>query len=390
MDFEEKDSRLIYNKKHIQLIKTKLVEGKNYYLKKHGREKITNYEICQLINKNTQTYCTIPTITKLLTPAVNVENEVSSINITLVIELCKLFDIDIGYVLSLPEDSTHLPTPTPFGEKITQLDDPGYLGLFHCYRLTATSASDDISYSKIRDTLQTNDNISHSTLEIYIHDNQVRARMVTHNITTLVNGKKQTRNAVLTGTPIFYTKTNNILINLVSNDGECYTMFFDYQPFDSGPMYYREAIFLLSTKGTRYLPLLSKAIITRNEISEKYNDYVRGLLSLNTNTIILSKEKVEDLKSTDYEIAKFFDDFKLYEQIWKRDFYVIPENIAQNINHNTELNKIELQKILLKLRNNSYSLSQVIVGDAYKASVIGKEIQKYEYEVNENISSNLE
>lgn len=162
-------------------------------------------------------------------------------------------------------------------------------------------------------------------------------------------------------------------------------MLFDYQPFDSGPMYYREAIILLSTKGTRYLPLLSKAIITRNEIPERYHDYLSGLLALNTNTIIISKEKVDELINKDSDIATFFDDFNQYKNIWARNFYVIPENIAQNINHHTKLSQLELQKIFLKLRNNSYSKSQVIVGDAYKASVIGKEIQGYVYNVTENV-----
>ena len=96
-----------------------------------------------------------------------------------------------------------------------------------------------------------------------------------------------------------YTKTNNVLLNLESEEGEFYTLLFDYQPFDSGPMYYREAIILLSTKGTRYLPLLSKAIITRNEVPQKNNEYLLGLLSLNTNFF---NATIEDLQQMAKEI----------------------------------------------------------------------------------------
>ena len=291
----------------------------------------------------------------------------------------------LNYVLALPEDNTQIPDPIYFGIKAQQLEDEGYMGDFHCYRLTATSASADISFSEAKDTLQTNNHISHSTLEIKPHNNHVIAKMITQNKTTLVDGSERIRYSTLTGEPILYTKTNNILLNLQSEEGEFYTMLFDYQPFDSGPMYYREAIILLSTKGTRYLPLLSKAIITRNEIPERYHDYLSGLLALNTNTIIISKEKVDELINKDSDIATFFDDFNQYKNIWARNFYVIPENIAQNINHHTKLSQLELQKIFLKLRNNSYSKSQVIVGDAYKASVIGKEIQGYVYNVTENV-----
>ena len=387
MPYIDKPANPMYNKTHINCIKKKLLEGKSNFMKKHNLDTLSDYEICKRLNSDSKFACTIPTITKRLTPSFNTDlnDEASSINITLVVKLCKLFEIDLNYVLALPEDNTQIPDPIYFGIKAQQLEDEGYMGDFHCYRLTATSASADISFSEAKDTLQTNNHISHSTLEIKPHNNHVIAKMITQNKTTLVDGSERIRYSTLTGEPILYTKTNNILLNLQSEEGEFYTMLFDYQPFDSGPMYYREAIILLSTKGTRYLPLLSKAIITRNEIPERYHDYLSGLLALNTNTIIISKEKVDELINKDSDIATFFDDFNQYKNIWARNFYVIPENIAQNINHHTKLSQLELQKIFLKLRNNSYSKSQVIVGDAYKASVIGKEIQGYVYNVTENV-----
>ena len=384
MPYIDKPANPLYNKTHINCIKKKLSEGKANYIKKNNLDSLTDYEICKRLNSDSEFACTIPTIKKLLTPSSNedLNNEASSINITLVVKLCKLFEIDLNYVLSLPENNAKIPDPAYFGIKAQQLEDKGYMGKFHCYRLTAASASTDISFSETKDTLQTNRNISHSTLEIMPHKNHVIAKMITHHKTD----SERTQCSTLTGEPILYTKTNNILLNLQSEEGDFYTMLFDYQPFDGEEMYYREAIMLLSTKGTRYLPLLSKAIITRNEIPEKYHDYLLGLLALNTNTIIISKEKVDELINEDTDIATFFEDFNQYENIWARNFYVIPENIVQNINHHTNLNQLELQKIFLKLRTNSYSKSQIIVGDAYKASVIGEEIQGYVYNVTENVT----
>ena len=380
-----KNDGVLYQQKHIHNIKTRLKEGQENYLKQHGRDKISIYEIHAYIQKNTNAYATHPTLSQLLTPAIKIEDEATSINITLVVELCKFFNIDIGYVLALPEDETKLPTPTSYGAKIKQIDDAGYMGSFHCYRLATSHASDTITDSTVKDTLRENTKISHSTLKIESLNGQVVAKMVNTNVTTLKNGQQKTNVIELHGAPLLQTKSNNILLNLTSAEGECYTLFYDYQPFDSGPMYYREAIFLSSTKGTRSLPLLSKMIITRNEIPDNYNPLLRGLLSLNTNTIIISQDKLNELVKTNSCVAQFISDFAKYQDIWKRDFYIIPENIAENNNPNTKMNKIELKKVFLELRSHSYSLAQIIVGDAYKASVIGKEIQNYEYTVNENL-----
>lgn len=181
MPYIDKPANPMYNKTHINCIKKKLLEGKSNFMKKHNLDTLSDYEICKRLNSDSKFACTIPTITKLLTPSFNkdLNDEASSINITLVVKLCKLFEIDLNYVLALPEDNTKIPDPVYFGIKAQQLEDEGYMGEFHCYRLTATSASADISFTETKDTLQTNKHISHSTLEITPHNNHVIAKMIT-------------------------------------------------------------------------------------------------------------------------------------------------------------------------------------------------------------------
>ena len=369
-----KKDGLSCQKQHIHAIKERLSFVRKLYDESHNT-RVTDYALNKYINTKTSLYCTIPTIKKMFTPEVDVENEAISINITLIIELCHFFKVDSGYILALPEENINFVRPPKYGIKQIPLEDSGYLGHFNCYRLSTSSASGDISSSTKNDTLRENDHINHSTLDIDFSDGMVNATMITHNMTEYVDGQLITKDLELSGTPILYLKSNNIHIDLTSKDGEIYTLFFDYQPFDSGIMYYREAILLSSTKGTRSLPLVSKMIITRNPIPESEYPKLRGLLSLNVNTVIISEDKLKELSSEDELVKQFCEDFKTYFPIWKRNFCIIPENIVQNNHPNSTLSKLEIQKALLSMRNHSYSMAQIIVGDSYKASVIGKEIQ---------------
>lgn len=371
---KELETGKLYKKRHTRAIKEKLLTAKrNFEETNYNGQVISFYYIENYLNDNTDLYVTFVTVKNCLTLMPSIEEEPESLNTTIVIELCKYFNVDPAYILALPNDNSTPPTPAEYGLSVKQMDDPRYFGNFNCYRLSTSMASEKISDSEKKDTLRKNDNITWSELEIGKKGNNVIATMIVHTQGIDIDEKVE-RVTTFTGTPILYTKTNNILINLNSNDGQFYTLFFDYQDFSSGNMYYREAIFLSAATGTSHYPIVSKMIITRDKIDESGYKYLLGLLSFNEKTIIISKDKFDSMLG-DKEIARFNNDFKNHLKLWKRDFLIIPENIVANENPHTDMSSLELKKVLLLLRNQSYSEAQIIVGDSYKSSVIGRDLQ---------------
>lgn len=157
---------------------------------------------------------------------------------------------------------------------------------------------------------------------------------------------------------------------------------FDHQVFYNAPMYYREAIIMTSATGNQELPLVSKMVIFKNEVPQEYHKYILGLLSFNVSNIIISEDKLNSMKNVP-EIARFCTEFADHLNLHLRPYYVIPEAIIEQ-NPTTTMTPKELKKVLLLLRNESYSLAQIEVGNDSKASIIAKDIQQYHIPANFN------
>lgn len=357
---------------HIECIKSKLLEAKRKYEFDIGAKKpLTAYAIHKMFEDQGAYTLATSALQKLFDPT----EKSKSIDVTMVAKLCKLFNVSLSYVLALPEDQTALPEYTAYDSDFKALTDPFYLGTFTGYVLRTAYASDTNAISVKQDTLRKNDSLMECTININNNNNHTVAEMIIHNHTTDVDGKEVNCDTHLSGIPIHITKTDNIFINFVSEHGKYYTVMFDHQVFYNAPMYYREAILMTAATGNQTLPMVSKLIIFRNKVPEKYHKYVLGLLSLNVKDIIISEDKLNSLK-TDPKIAQFCDEFSEHLKLYLRPFYVIPERIVDQ-NPLTTMTPLELKKVLLLLRNQSYSLAQIEVGNDHKASVIAKHIQQY-------------
>lgn len=67
----------------------------------------------------------------------NPELNSKTIDVTMVAILCKLFDVNLSYVLALPEDQAMLPEYSSYNSAFQALTDPYYLGtlLVICFEL---------------------------------------------------------------------------------------------------------------------------------------------------------------------------------------------------------------------------------------------------------------
>jgi len=362
-----------YTQAHMDAIKNRLLIAKRKFEEKEGLSKpLTAYAIHKYFTDNNRYTITHPMLKNLLTPGISC----TYVNITIIAQLCKLFNVSLDYVLALPEEQPILPDNSAYDYDFKRLTDPFYLGSFTCYMLRTAYVSDENAVTVKNDTLRKNDELVKCSLKIENINNYTTAEMIIHNHTTHVDGKHIFSDTKLSGLPIHISKTDNIFINFISEHGKYYTVMFDHQVFYNAPMYFREAVVMTSSTGTQTLPMISKMIILRNDVPQQYHDYLRGLLSLNVNNIIISEDKLNQLKTSNSEIKQFCSEFEDYLKLYLRPFYVIPESLIEH-NPRTTMTSLDLKKILLLLRNHSYSLAQIEIGKDSKASIIGKEIQQY-------------
>lgn len=364
---------------HIKSIKQKLREAKSKYEHNTGASKpLTAYSLHKLLEEKELPTLAISALQNMFNPELNSK----TIDVTMVAILCKLFDVNLSYVLALPEDQAMLPEYSSYNSAFQALTDPYYLGTFTGYMLRTAYATDTNADTCKQDTLRKNDSLVKCTIEMTNKNNHTTAEMIIHNQTTHVDGKEINCDSHLTGIPVHITRTNNIFINFVSEHGKYYTVMFDHQVFYNAPMYYREAIIMTSATGNQKLPLVSKMVIFKNEVPQEYHKYILGLLSFNVSNIIISEDKLNSMKNVP-EIARFCTEFADHLNLHLRPYYVIPEAIIEQ-NPTTTMTPKELKKVLLLLRNESYSLAQIEVGNDSKASIIAKDIQQYHIPANFN------
>ena len=356
-------------KPHIQLIKERLVAAKERYEKKYDRKPVTAYEINAKLNKKMEAQgknCpTIPTIAKLLDA-----REITSsslIDITLVAELCKWFECSLSYVLALPEDESVDLQELDYGTSFSEFEDRGYFGTLHGYMLRRVLDSEkDVKRAK-NDTVRKNDSLVHCIIDLE------KGEMLLCHDPEKEDEKAPVR---LSGKPIRSNETGTVWVDFVSEQGLFYHVMFKHRKFRGEPMFYREAVVLTTEAGKDQLPMVGKMVLFRNEVRPEQFEYVRGLLALDVENVILSKDQFDQLAREDEEIGRFQKEFADYLALYERPFYVFPEQII-DINQRAQMSSYEMKRVILKLRNHSYSQAQILVGNDSKASTVAKEIQDY-------------
>lgn len=295
-----------------------------------------------------------------------------SINITLVAQLCRMFNVSMSYILALPDDADVSLLPNSYGSQFKQLDDPNFMGTFHCYMLQESQGTSKASSSKTN-TLRKNDNITKCTLKISRISNRTVATLSIPYPRSMGEGYIE---VTATGQPIHCKFSNNIIINLAAENGRLYTLMYGHDTFYTNTLHFRECVLLSPSPGNPGKPLLSKMILLRYPIREPDYDFMRGLLSFNVNSVIIAKSKFEEICS-DPDIKKFKEEFQPWLDIYEQPFYVIPDSLIE-CNYDTSFSQLELKKIMLKLRNHSYSMAQIEIGAENKGYAIAKELQNIE------------
>lgn len=362
---------------HIELIIKRLdLERQNYETRELNGMKLTaryvqNY-LKRFYNGTDYAIPSEPTINKHINYNKYLEKALNhyAINITLVAQLCRMFNVSMSYILALPDDADVSLLPDSYGSQFTQLDDPNFMGTFSCYMLQESRGNSKASSSKTN-TLRKNDEIIECTLKINRISNRTVATLSIPYPRSMGDGYIE---VTATGQPIHCKFSNNIIINLASENGRLYTLMYGHDTFYTNTLHFRECVLLSPSPGNPGKPLLSKMILLRHPIRKHDYDFMRGLLSFNVNCVVIAKSKFEEICS-DADIKKFKEEFQPFLDLYEQPFYVIPDSLIE-CNYDTSFNQLELKKIMLKLRNHSYSMAQIEIGTENKGYAIAKELQK--------------
>ena len=136
---------------HIKSIKQKLREAKSKYEHNTGASKpLTAYSLHKLLEEKELPTLAISALQNMFNPELNSK----TIDVTMVAILCKLFDVNLSYVLALPEDQAMLPEYSSYNSAFQALTDPYYLGTFTGYMLRTAYATDTNADTCKQDTLE--------------------------------------------------------------------------------------------------------------------------------------------------------------------------------------------------------------------------------------------
>ncbi len=169
--------------------------------------------------------------------------------------------------------------------------DPAYSGKFHVYLYRAT-----------RDSLYES-----GTLEIKSEDlqNPSISLHLEYAMDQRAHGEKGDN--TYRGMPVESPDEKCVYALMEGKKHELAFLCFAYEPFQSGDMYYRSGLLLRATPRTK-TPQVQKIVITAHELSEDTMPYVKGVLAISGERIVL----------TDSQLQHFLDACKDYA--WMPEF----------------------------------------------------------------------
>ena len=277
----------------------------------------------------------------------------SRIDITAVIKLCEIWDLDCERVLALPNEQK-LRKSESSNEDWTVLTDPRYAGKYHCYFFQITgndSFTQDYEY-----TLRKKETLIKATLDIRMLGDRATATFEYDNSTSA----NRTSIKFATCTPLL-SKLGNVYLDFSDNEGRIYKISFNYRDFtSSNNCYFRIASMLTESSDQVHYPLLQKMVLFRNEPNAMYADHIRGLLTQSNKDVLIMAQELEKL-SDDPLIKKFIDNF-CNSGIFKSEaFYIFNEDAIMNLR--SSMSSYEAKVALTKMRHYSFSPNQLLIGN---------------------------
>ncbi len=265
--------------------------------------------------------------------------QTSTFDAMCLVALCKYWNINLSYLFASSDSNTDENEDILAyisGEPFEYLNDPAYEGTFHCYTYPRSNSHDDAIWKGI--------------LRITISKKHAEAYLEIHETNDDGASPKIKK---FWGTAVYAKTPRNIILYLRSPFGSYCFINFLYVPYNNnGKMYYRTATFTSCTiNGPKY-PRMQKMIILDHEASPENLKYIKGLLKIDTESIMIPVDDFDCICRSHEEVANFKIKFENELSVSHYDCYIFdPLNFKSRIKSITD----DDMKALMIL--SGYSLS---------------------------------
>ena len=369
--------------KHLKIIRYRLMKGRERYNSLNKKRFSRNSTVDELnahgITISLQTYDT------LFDP----KCERRSIDISAVVYICKLLDLDVTQVLAFPEetivDAKKNPPFNNLESRFKVFDDLSYNGKFYFY-FFRYAGTDSSFYKEYPDTLCKTEDVFLGTLFFDIQkDSGSIAKLNIEMSNTLFDNTKEICKKTATCIPMLSTINNNVYLRFVDNDGKTYQIVFDRQNSNKKCFFRIAGMFIESSDDT-HLPIFQKILLLRKELQPEQYKYIRGALNLNQDTVVISEKKLNDLAKEDPEIQTFMECYGEKIKSYKKEVLVFHKNII--LSDDSDMSKEKRTSVLLKLWHHTFSQNIIPISGGEFDYKIFKELQQESEKQNLAINEN--
>ena len=279
------------------------------------------------------------------------ENEEKSINFEVIVGICQVLGICVTDLLPQKSDPFSGRIPGVWDNRqggdlgVDTLPPRFYVGRYHCYYFRPMKTIEKHS-AKTSET--ENQTILHGILTLEHKNGVTTARLEEQETQYNFDGTSVLDSMVLEGSANLLIHTNQVQVNLRDDRGLRFlNLMFPYIHLAKDVLYSQVgALFNISTNQNR-VPLFQKMAIFRREIDltdKQVDATVRGVLSLDSNQILIEKRKLDALVETCPTIAQFPHKEGTYCTFYEDHIYTAMPMME-------DVDYMELSSALMQLRN---------------------------------------
>lgn len=303
------------------------------------------------------------------------ENECKNINFEVIVGICQILGISITDLLPQKTDPFYGKTPPVWDSRrnsdigVDTLPPRFYVGEYHCYYFRPMYMFEKVAAKTSETETQT---LLHSVLTLEYEDGVTKARLEELETKSNFEGTSKLDSLLLEGTANLLIHANQVQVNLRDKRGIRFmSIMFPYIHLAKDVLYSQVGgLFNISNGQNRY-PLFQKVAIFRKEpdlADETVDTALRGILSMNSNEILIERAKLDALVKKYPTIAQFPRKEANFSVFYEDHIYTsLP--LLEDVDY------MELSKALMCLRNASTSSAVLTIKEHERYHQYSKYLQ---------------
>ena len=275
-------------------------------------------------------------------------------NLIHLLAICRAMNLNVAQAMAFPGDDiidikeNALPYNT-----FEYFSEPAYMGSYYGYCCTVRESQDN--------------DISKFTLSIeYLGDKSYCVLEYENRYLDLENQQNAVKLLSYRGSAIFSRAINTVYIRMTDERGFFAFLFFNYQVFSSGNLWFRRGLMVIPSSLAGHPPIAMTFVLFREDVMEKEGTrkYIKGLLKSPTSTFHIPVEDLEKLIDADNESVKMF--WEKYGDLIKNrriDVYELDDSFIKEKPTRFDLDEEVAAEAIILMRGESIEDPQRIYHD---------------------------